>query len=208
MVFSEELQNQEAEEGKTAVLCCELSKLVTSVQWKKGTVILKPGKKYEMKQNGCQLQLHIHELTTQDSGVYKCCALSLATTGSVTVKSMSFFLSVYLSKQSALLKASCSMIIFIPLCTEQPLFFCKNLQSLEAKERETAFLSCELSEPGVVVQWKKGAVLINTGNKYKIKQDGCLQRLEIHDLKSQDSGTFKCCVGNLVTTASLEVKGR
>ncbi|KAI7798029.1 putative obscurin, partial [Triplophysa rosa] len=175
LVFSEELQNQEAEEGKTAVLCCELSKPVTSVQWKKGTVILKPGKKYEMKQNGCQLQLHIHEVTTQDSGVYKCCAGSLVTTGSVTVK-------------------------------EQPLFFCKNLQRLEAKEGETAFLSCELSEPGVAVQWKKGMVLINTGNKYKIKQDGCLQQLEIHDLKSQDSGTYKCCVGNLVTTASLVVK--
>lgn len=90
LFFSEELQNQEAEEGKTVVLCCELSKPVMSVQWKKGTVFLKPGKKYEMKQNDCRLQFHIHELTTQDSGVYKCCAGSLVTTGSVKVKGMGY----------------------------------------------------------------------------------------------------------------------
>ncbi|XP_073724075.1 obscurin [Misgurnus anguillicaudatus] len=174
-VFSKELQNQEVEEGKMAILQCELSKPVTSVQWKKGSLVLKPSKKYEMKQNGCQLQLQIHELTAQDSGTYQCCAGCLVTTGSVMVK-------------------------------EQPLFFCKNLQNLEAKEGETAFLSCELSKPGVAVQWRKGTMLLNPGNKYEIKQDGCVQRLQIHDLKGIDSGTYKCSAGSLVTTAFLVVK--
>lgn len=87
------------------------------------------------------------------------------------------------------------------------MFFRKNLQSVEAKEGEMAFLNCELSKPGVAVHWKKGTVLINAGNKYKIKQDGSTQQLQIHDLKSQDSGSYKCCVGSLVTTASLVVKG-
>ncbi len=55
------------------------------MQWKKGTVILKPCKKYEIKQDGRQLQLQIHEVTAQDSGAYKCCAGSLATNGSIEV---------------------------------------------------------------------------------------------------------------------------
>lgn len=93
MFFSKKLQNQDIEEGKTAVLSCVLSKPETAVQWKKGAIVLKPGKKYEITQNGCQLQLHICELTTQDSGVYKCCTGSLVTTCSVTVKGM-FFLSI------------------------------------------------------------------------------------------------------------------
>jgi len=86
LIFSEELQNQEAEEGKTVILRCELSKPGVSVQWKKGAVILKPSKKYEIKQDGHQLQLQIHELTAQDSGTYKCCAGNLVTNGSITVK--------------------------------------------------------------------------------------------------------------------------
>ncbi|XP_043103008.1 obscurin [Puntigrus tetrazona] len=175
LFFSDELQNQEAQEGKTAILCCELSKPGVSVQWKKGTVLLKPSEKYEIKQDGCQLQLRIHELTAQDSGAYKCCAGSLVTTCSVTVK-------------------------------EQPIFFCKNLQSLEAEESETVTLTCEISKPGVAVQWKKGTVLLKPGSKYGMKQDGYVLQLQIRDLKSDDSGSYKCCTGSIVTTASLLVK--
>ncbi|KAG1973513.1 obscurin [Pimephales promelas] len=175
LFFSEELQKQEAEEGRTAILRCELSKPGVSVQWKKGAVILKPSKKYEIKQDGHQLQLQIHELTAQDSGTYKCCAGSLVTTCSFTVK-------------------------------EQPIFFCKNLQSLEAEEGKVTALTCELSKPGVAVQWKKGTALLKPGNKYEMKQDGCLLQLQIYDLKIGDSGSYKCCAGNIVTTASLEVK--
>ncbi len=86
LFFSKELQNQEAEEGRTAIFCSELSKPGVSVQWKKGTVLLQPSRKYEIKQDGCQLQLHIYELTAQDSGAYKCCAGSLVTTGSLVIK--------------------------------------------------------------------------------------------------------------------------
>ncbi|KAF4110126.1 obscurin [Onychostoma macrolepis] len=175
LFFSDELQNQEAEEGETAILCCELSKPGVSVQWKKGTGLLKPSKKYEIKQDGHQLQLRIHELTTQDSGAYKCCVGSLVTTCSVTVN-------------------------------EKPIFFCKNLQSLEAEEGETVTLTCEISKPVVSVQWKKGTVLLKPGNKYEMKQDGCVLQLQIRDLKSDDSGSYKCCSGIMVTTDSLVVK--
>ncbi len=85
LFFSEELQNQEAEEGNTVTLHCELSKPGVSVQWKKGTVLLKNCKKYEIKQDGCELQLQMTELTAQDSGAYRCCVGSLVTTCSVTV---------------------------------------------------------------------------------------------------------------------------
>ncbi len=62
------------------------------MQWKKGAVILKPCKKYEIKQDGCQLQLQIDEVTAQDSGAYKCCAGSLATNGSVKVTGIDIIL--------------------------------------------------------------------------------------------------------------------
>jgi len=97
--------------------------------------------------------------------------------------------------------------LFLLLHVEQPIYFCKGLQSLEAEEGETAFLTCELSKPGVPVQWKKGAVLLKPGNKYEIKQDGSELHLQIHDLKCQDSGVYKCCAARMETTASLVIKG-
>lgn len=57
------------------------------------------------------------------------------------------------------------------------------------------------------MQWKKGAIRLRPGNKYEMKQDGCKAQLQIHDLTHQDSGTYKCCSGSLVTTASVVVKG-
>lgn len=93
------------------------------------------------------------------------------------------------------------------LCPEHPLYFSEELQNQEVEEGETAMLRCELSKTGVAVLWRKGTLLIRPGNKYEMKQDGCVLSLLIHDANSQDSSSYKCCAGTLVTTASLEVKG-
>lgn len=77
------------------MLCCELSKPGATVQWKKDTVLLRPGNKYEMKQNGRELQLKIYDLNTEDCGVYKCCASKVETTASVGIKGLFSLLSPF-----------------------------------------------------------------------------------------------------------------
>lgn len=49
--------------------------------------------------------------------------------------------------------------------------------------------------------------MLKPGNKYETNQNDCEFQLKIHDLSNHDSGTYKCCIGGIVTTASLEVKG-
>lgn len=90
---------------------------------------------------------------------------------------------------------------------EQPLFFCKELESQEGKNGETILLCCEISKPAVAVQWKKGTELLRHGKKYEIMQNGRELQLKILNLKSQDSGTYKCCTGNTETMSSVVVKG-
>lgn len=90
---------------------------------------------------------------------------------------------------------------------EHPLFFREELQNQQVDEGETAFLHCELSKPGLLVQWKKESVLLRPGKKYKMEQDGCGLQLQIFDLAVQDSGTYSCCVDSTETKASLRVKG-
>lgn len=97
---------------------------------------------------------------------------------------------------------------FSTCATERPLFFNEELQNQEAEEGESAFLCCELSKPGVAVQWKKGAMLLKNGQKYEMTQEGTEVQLQIHDLTSQDSGTYRCCAGNIETRANIIVKGR
>lgn len=79
------------------MLCCELSNPGASVKWKKDMVLLRPGNKYEMKQNGCELQLKIYDLKIEDCGIYKCCASKVETSATVGVKGLFSLLSPFCS---------------------------------------------------------------------------------------------------------------
>ena len=91
---------------------------------------------------------------------------------------------------------------------ENPLFFREELQSQRVEEGETVLLCCELSKPGVPVEWRKGRVLLRPGGKYEMRQDGCELQLRIHDVSPQDKGDYTCSAGDQQTTASLTVKGK
>lgn len=72
VTFKRELQPLMVKEGDCGVFCCELSKLEAPVEWRKGRVILKPGEKYEMKQEGRLTKLIINDVEESDAGKYTC----------------------------------------------------------------------------------------------------------------------------------------
>uniref|UniRef100_A0A3B4AEV1 Ig-like domain-containing protein n=1 Tax=Periophthalmus magnuspinnatus TaxID=409849 RepID=A0A3B4AEV1_9GOBI len=174
------LENVKAEEESHVTLGCELSKSVASVQWRKNQQPLRANKKYEIKQDGCLLQLVIKDLKPEDSGSYSC-----HTGGAETV--FTYTQSVF---------------------TELPLVFNVQLHDVVAKSDSTASLSCELSKPGISVQWKKNRQPLRANKKYDIKQNGLNHQLLIKDLKPEDSGSYTCQAGSAETTATLSVKGR
>lgn len=246
--FQEELQNVDEDEGRSACLYCELSKLGVPIQWKKNRLPLKASRKYEMRQDGCFLQLHIKDLKLEDGGSYSCQAGNAETTATVSVKGLCMLVLLdvcammlfqskmfscnyvklhcifqfrvmrlywYIIKYQTSQDVCASNIICRmhncvpskPFLPELPPFFMKRLRNVDADEGAAASLCCELSKPGVLVQWKKNKLPLRTSTKYEIKQNGCLLRLHIKELRPEDSGSYTCQAGNAETTATVTVKG-
>ncbi|XP_052332723.1 obscurin-like isoform X11 [Oncorhynchus keta] len=174
VTFKYKLQRQEAEEGDSVTLHCELSKSGVLVEWRKGTQVLKSGEKYQMKQKESVSELLISKVVPEDSGDYSCVCGEQKTTASLKIKAL-------------------------------PATFKHDLESQEVEEGGSVTLHCELSKPGLPVEWKKGTQVIKSGEKYQMKQEDCSVKLQICDLKPEDTGNYHCSTGDLESSAYLKV---
>ena len=86
--------------------------------------------------------------------------------------------------------------------------FKEKLENQEAEEETSATLRCEISKPGVQVEWKKGTQVLKSGEKYQMKQKDSVIELLINKVAPEDSGDYSCVCGDQKTTASLNIKGR
>ncbi|CAI5640968.1 unnamed protein product [Oreochromis niloticus] len=89
-----------------------------------------------------------------------------------------------------------------------PVFFQTELKNQDAIEGDDITLHCELSKPGVCVEWRKGGTVLRPGKKYEMRQSGCIQELCIWNLEPDDSGYYTCDAGDQLTTASLAVQAK
>ncbi|XP_045907720.1 obscurin isoform X23 [Micropterus dolomieu] len=177
VIVNRDLESQEAEEGGSVMLHCELSKPGLHVEWKKETQVLTCGEKYQMKQTGFTYELQIFDLRPGDTGSYSCCSEDTISSASLVVNA--------------------AQIIFT-----------KELGSQTADEGDSVTLHCELSKPGVPLEWRKGELGLCPCAKYEIRQTGHLATLIIHDVDPEDSGTYTCDTGHRQSTAQLAVKAQ
>ncbi|XP_029561103.1 obscurin isoform X15 [Salmo trutta] len=89
-----------------------------------------------------------------------------------------------------------------------PVTYKHKLESQEAEEGGSVTLHCELSKPGVPVEWRKGAQVLKSGEKYQMKQKESVSELLISKVVPEDSGDYSCVCGDQKTTASLKIKAQ
>ncbi|XP_041965057.1 obscurin isoform X3 [Alosa sapidissima] len=175
VTFAHGLESQDAVEGGSAILHCELSKPGVPVEWRRGPEVIKSGQKYQMKQVESTVELKISDLKPEDSGVYVCDCGDNSTSADIKVKAL-------------------------------PVTFTHELESQDAVEGGSAILHCELSKPGIPVEWRRGPEVIKSGQKYQMKQVESTVELKISDLKPEDSGVYVCDCGDNSTSADIKVK--
>lgn len=88
-----------------------------------------------------------------------------------------------------------------------PVTFKRELQSIAVKEGDSGFLCGELSRPGTQAEWRKGRVVLKSGKKYEMTQEGCIVKLVINHVEENDAGKYTCKTNNSQSTAELTVHG-
>ncbi|KAK9396008.1 obscurin [Crotalus adamanteus] len=262
VVFNQELQNKEAQEGNKIRLTCELNKSDVPVQWMKGNVVLEVGDKYEFKQRGPVTELVIRDAKPSDAGEYICKSGDLKTSARVEVTAAPAIFKEELkdvekkegetvvlccvlaapevtvawkkgvtflrpSEKYEMKQDGCVAELLIHHAQPEdagkytcnagekqstaqikvhaaPVSFKDKLKNAEALEGGVATLCCELNKPAPV-EWVKGQKTLRPGSKYRMKKEGAIVELTIHDLDLKDAGDYTCISGDQQTTAVLTV---
>ncbi|XP_077363922.1 obscurin [Festucalex cinctus] len=266
VAFTKKLQSLEADEGSTVTLCCETSKPLVSVEWKKGAQVLTYGDKYRMKQQVCANELLITKVVPEDSGDYSCVCGEQTTTACVKIKVLPVTLLREVESQESV-EGECAALVCefskpgllvewkkgsqLLSCGEKyqmaqngycyelqifdlkpcdtgtyscswedttstaslkvnalPVTFTKELKNQTVDEGQSVSLQCELSKPGVPVEWRKEELGLCACSKYDIRQTERTATLVIHDVDKDDMGCYTCDAGFHQSTAYVVVKAQ
>lgn len=88
-----------------------------------------------------------------------------------------------------------------------PIVFKQKLKNVQVEEGHNITLCCEISKPGVPVEWRLGGDLLEHGDKHQIKQRGSVLELSIRDAVPEDSGVYTCVCREQRTKSTVKVIG-
>lgn len=78
---------------------------------------------------------------------------------------------------------------------------------MQAEEGVSVLLRCELSKPGLPVEWRKGQEQLWNGVKHQIKKRDTTQELLIWKPVPEDSGVYSCVCADQITSATVRING-
>nr|XP_055069179.1 obscurin-like protein 1a isoform X2 [Misgurnus anguillicaudatus] len=91
---------------------------------------------------------------------------------------------------------------------ELPASIVRPLRDRTALEKHRVILECTVSSPRCDVTWYKEGEEIESTERMEIIQEGCYQKLVIHQVALEDEGTYSIEVGEHTSTAKLLVESQ
>lgn len=88
-----------------------------------------------------------------------------------------------------------------------PVAFKQKLKNVQVEEGSNIMLYCEISKPGIPVEWRRAGDLLENGDKYHIRQRETTLELTIRDVDPEDSGVYTCACRDQRTKATVKVVG-
>ena len=82
------------------------------------------------------------------------------------------------------------------------------LKNQEVEEENSVTLHCELSKPGLAVEWRRGDELLKNGVTYQIKKRDATAELVNRKASVGDSGVYSCVFADIRTAATIKITGR
>nr|XP_060483672.1 obscurin-like [Panthera onca] len=150
--FTKSLRNEEATEGATAMLRCELSKAVP-VEWMKGSETLRAGARVSLRQDGTACELEIYDLAVEDAGEYSCVCGQERTSATLTIQAMPAKFTKSLRKEEATEGATAKLCC--KLSKVAPVEWRKGSKTLRAGDRISLRQDrtvCELEISGLATE--------------------------------------------------------
>lgn len=96
----------------------------------------------------------------------------------------------------------------LSVCPGIPISFIQQLRNMQAEEGSNIVLRCEISKPGVKVEWKKDDELLKNAVKHQIRKRETTLELLIWKSVPGDSGVYSCVCADQTTSATVKVTGR
>lgn len=101
------------------------------------------------------------------------------------------------------------MINKLSVCSPAvPTTFIQQLKNMHSEEGSSVTLRCELSKPGIPVEWRKGNELLKNGVKYQVRRRETTLELLIWKPVPEDSGIYSCVCADQMTSATVKITGR
>ncbi|KAM6893707.1 obscurin-like protein 1a [Xenentodon cancila] len=91
---------------------------------------------------------------------------------------------------------------------EAQVMFTKKMDAVIGEEFSDATLETEISRETGEVQWMRQGVVIQSGSRHTLAQNGCKRSLTIHNLTLSDRGTYRCETLHDRTQVKLNVEPR
>ncbi|KAK1896764.1 Obscurin [Dissostichus eleginoides] len=175
VTFKQKLRSVAVEEGGTAALRCELSKPVPFVEWRR---------------RGNEVLTHGEKYHLRQRDVL-----------------MELRIFEVTPEDSDIYTCICGDIESTATLTVNilPVTFRQKLRNVQVEEGQSVSLSCELSKAGVSVQWRLAGDLLQSGEKFQMKQREACVELTIREAEPEDSGVYSCVCREQKTKATVKV---